>query len=293
MGNVFTALISWLSARSKNGRWILRIEDLDPQRSKPEYARMLEDDLQWLGLDWDEGGTGGKGENGPYLQSLRTHVYDNALHRLEHTGLTYPCFCTRAALHATQAPHASDGTPVYPGTCRPGNPPFHYTGTNRPHATRICVPDTSISFTDKVYGVQRFNLARQCGDFVLRRADGAYAYQLAVTVDDAMMGVTEVVRGYDLLASTPRQLYIYSLLGLTPPTYAHIPLLNNQNGIRLSKRDSAADMAYMRAHNTPQQILGKLAHTAGITGSDTPIDAQSLVPLFEWTKIPRKPAITI
>ena len=189
LGNVYSALLSWLSVRSQGGAWVLRIEDLDPQRSRREFARQIEDDLRWLGLEWDE----------YYVQSERGEIYTHYLEVLGQKSLTYPCYCTRADIMATQAPHESDGRIVYAGTCRPKqqeeawlNVDSHPSG--RKPATRIIVPDEEISFVDAHYGEQSVNLARHCGDFVLRRADGAWAYQLAVVVDDALMGITEVVR---------------------------------------------------------------------------------------------------
>lgn len=285
LGNVFAALMSWLSARSRGGRWVLRIEDLDPQRSRREYAVQLEDDLEWLGLNWDEGGTVGTGPSAPYMQSRRGDIYRHALSKLEASGFTYPCFCTRADIMATQAPHQNDGRIVYVGTCRPSRMPHVSAETSRPHATRIFVPDEDICFEDRVFGPQSVNLARHCGDFVLRRADGAWAYQLAVVVDDAAMGVTEVVRGCDLLLSAAQQLYLYKMLGLRPPEYAHIPLICNTEGRRLSKRDKSLDMGNLRQHYTPGQIIGYLAYTAGLTSSTKPISAHDLIGYFDWSKI--------
>ncbi len=221
LGNIYTALLSWLSVKSRGGKWILRIEDLDPQRSKMEFARQIEDDLLWLGLEWDEGGIDGKGSKGPYLQSQRHHLYEEALIKLKDTGLCYPCTCTRADILATQAPHESDGRVVYKGTCRPSVLPSPF--IEKPKAAvRIAVPDEDITFTDRIKGTQTVNLARHCGDFILRRGDGAWAYQLAVVVDDALMGVTEVMRGDDLLLSAAQQIYLYRLLGYTPPEFAHV-----------------------------------------------------------------------
>lgn len=276
LGNLYAALMSWLSVRRRGGRWILRIEDLDPQRSRLEYARQIEDDLRWLGLDWDEGGVDSRGSNGPYVQSLRSDFYREALARLNETGLTYPCYCTRAELHAPSAPHASDGRFIYPGTCRPP----HLTGRaipNRKPSTRIIVPDRQITFTDLICGPQSVNLAREIGDFILRRADGAWAYQLAVVTDDALMGVTEVMRGDDLLTSAAQQIYLYELLGYQPPEFAHIPLILNEQGIRLSKRDTSLSMEALRASHTPQSLLGLLAHRAGLIPSPTPITLDNLL----------------
>lgn len=296
LGNVFAALISWLSAGKEGGKWILRIEDLDPQRSRIDHARLIEDDLAWLGLDWDEGGVDGKGPNGPYCQSMRGEIYKEALEKLQATGLTYPCFCTRADIMATQAPHESDGRVVYAGTCRPSclGGTFDEATVDRPErAIRLFVPDKDMTFTDRLYGSQTVNLAAHCGDFVLRRADGAWAYQLAVVVDDALMGVTEVVRGSDLLLSSAQQIYLYDLLGYPAPQFAHVPLLCNEKGIRLSKRDSSLSMEELRKEYTPSHLIGQLAYIAGILPEPFPISARGLLPLFSWSAILPHPAITI
>lgn len=272
LGNVYAALMSWLSAKSQGGTWLLRIEDLDPQRCRLDYARQLEDDLLWLGLEWDEGGVDGKGTDGPYVQSQRGDIYAHYLRLLQERGMTYPCYCTRADIMATQAPHESDGRVVYAGTCRhlPPRPDV-------PASIRLCVPDRVISFTDQAFGTQRTNLAQHCGDFILRRKDGAWAYQLAVVVDDALMGVTEVVRGEDLLLSTPQQIYLQELLGFPTPTYRHIPLLKNEAGQRLSKRDSSLDMSVLRQQHTPEELIGRLALRTGLITSYRPLSAQELL----------------
>ena len=282
LGNVYSALLSWLSVRSQGGAWVLRIEDLDPQRSRREFARQIEDDLRWLGLEWDE----------YYVQSERGEIYTHYLNILGQKGLTYPCYCTRADIMATQAPHESDGRIVYAGTCRPKqleeawlNIDAHPSG--RKPATRIIVPDEEISFVDAHYGEQSVNLARHCGDFVLRRADGAWAYQLAVVVDDALMGITEVVRGRDLLLSAPQQIYLYRLLGFAAPTFCHLPLLCNLAGQRLCKRDKSLDLGEIRkAGHLPEAVIGKLAFYAGIIDHAEPVSAQELVSEFSWNKVP-------
>lgn len=276
LGNIYTAVLSWLSVKARGGKWILRIEDLDPQRSKMEYARQIEDDLLWLGLEWDEGGIEGKGPDGPYMQSLRQDIYEKYLEQLKSMGVCYPCRCTRADIMATQAPHESDGRVVYKGTCRPASLPCDYReeeGT----AVRIAVPDIDILFADNIKGLQSFNLARQCGDFVLRRGDGAWSYQLAVVVDDALMGVTEVVRGDDLLLSAAQQIYLHNLLGFNPPEYAHVPLICNSDGVRLSKRDKSFSMEELRKRHTPEQILGMVAHCAHIIETPDSISLQELI----------------
>lgn len=276
LGNVFSALLSWLSAKSQGGTWLLRIEDIDPQRSKQEYAELIMDDLHWLGLDWDEG---------PYYQSERSDIYEHYLKQLTDNGLTYPCYCTRADILATQAPHESDGRVVYKGTCR-NLAPGVKTG---PAAIRMKVPSEGkgiLSFTDGHYGMQTIDLTTHCGDFIVRRKDGVWAYQLAVVVDDALMGINEVVRGCDLLLSSPQQIYLAQQLGFAPPHFTHLPLLCNKQGQRLSKRDQSLDMAALRTSNTPEEIIGMLAHAAGLQQSNEPITAQELVGEFSWDKIP-------
>ena len=296
LGNMFSALVSWLSVRSRGGRWILRIEDLDPQRSRLEYARQIEDDLLWLGLDWDEGGVDGRGANGPYSQSCRGNFYQEALERLNEAGLLYPCHCRRADILATQAPHQSDGRIVYAGTCRPQNFPLKNQSIDlsQPAALRLFVPDEEIEFTDRVFGTQMVNLSSHCGDFVVRRADGAWAYQLAVVVDDALMGVTEVVRGCDLLLSSAQQIYLYRLFGFQAPEFAHLPLICNAEGVRLSKRDASLSMEALRMQFTPQQLTARLAHIAGLLPAEvkecTPAE---LLPLFDWTTIQSTESICI
>ena len=291
LGNVFAALISRLSAKKQGGKWVLRIEDLDPQRSKYEYARLIEDDLHWLGLDWDEGGLDDKGPSAPYRQSESSNIYEEVLGRLREQGLTYPCYCTRADIMATQAPHESDGRVVYSGRCRPVSlggrltaPPEDKTE----RATRLIVPDETIRFTDRLYGPQAVNLSEHCGDFILRRADGAWAYQLAVVADDARMGITEVVRGSDLLLSSAQQIYLYRLLGLEAPEFAHVPLLCNDAGQRLSKRDRSMSMEEIRKVASPPEVIGELAFHAGLLPEPLPISADGLLPLFSWSAIPRK-----
>lgn len=294
LGNIFAAMMSWLDTRSAGGKWVLRIEDLDPQRSRLEYARLIEDDLHWLGLDWDEGGLDADGPCGPYVQSRRGEIYQTYLGRLEATGLTYPCTCTRADLMATSAPHQSDGRIVYGGRCRPSVMPCHDTPPcMRPHATRLWVPSHEIAFDDLVYGPGKVNLADHCGDFVLRRADGAWSYQLAVVVDDALMGITRIVRGNDLLLSAAQQNYLYRLLGFPVPEYAHVPLLCNSQGRRLSKRDSSLSMEQLRLSHSPAEILGHLAFLAGLIPHDKAMEARELVEHFSWAKVAPATSITV
>lgn len=275
LGNIFSALLSWLSAKSKGGKWVLRIEDIDPQRSHQKYADLIMNDLDWLGLYWDEG---------PYYQSQRSDIYAHYLSVLRDKGMTYPCYCTRADILATQAPHESDGRVVYKGTCR--NLPIGMrTG---PAATRLKVPEEGagiVSFVDGHYGERTVDLTTQCGDFIVRRKDGAWAYQLAVVVDDALMGINEVVRGRDLLLSSPQQIYLARLLGFEPPRFIHLPLLCNGTHQRLSKRDKSLDMKSLRRRHTSDEIIGMLAHAAGLQPSCVPLSASQLIGTFDWVKI--------
>ena len=275
LGNVFSALMAWASVRSQNGSLILRVEDLDIRAHNPQYTSLLLDDLQWLGLTWDKG---------PYYQSKRTELYQEALSDLRQQGLLYPCFCSRADLHAAQAPHASDGTYVYAGTCRNlSQSEREELAKHKIPATRIHVPNKIYAFEDKVYGSTSQNLAESCGDFIVQRADGVFAYQLAVVVDDADMGITEVVRGSDLLSSTPRQLHLQDVLGLSHPTYAHLPLLVAPDGRRLSKRNHDLDLGVLRSQGkTPEEILGFLAYCVGLTEENEPLSAVQIANRFSW-----------
>ena len=267
--------MAWASVRSQNGSLILRVEDLDIRAHNPQYTSLLLDDLQWLGLTWDKG---------PYYQSRRTELYQEALLDLRQQGLLYPCFCSRADLHAAQAPHASDGTYVYAGTCRNlSQSERKELSSHKIPATRIHVPNKIYAFEDKVYGSTSQNLAESCGDFIVQRADGVFAYQLAVVVDDADMGITEVVRGSDLLSSTPRQLYLQDVLGLSHLTYAHLPLLVAPDGRRLSKRNHDLDLGVLRSQGkTPEEILGFLAYCVGLTKENEPLSAVQVANRFSW-----------
>ena len=286
LGNVFSALLSFLSAHSKGGHWILRIEDLDPERSRKEYSEMLEDDLNWLGLVWDEGGSKG-GAFGSYYQSERAKIYEDAFNKLQ--DLVYPCFCKRADLLAASAPHSSDGRPIYSGKCRELTAEqISELSKLRNPAYRIKVGDNTIKFTDGVYGEWEKSLYEVGGDFVLRRIDGTFAYQLAVVVDDAAMGITEVVRGNDLLDSTPSQIYLYNLLGLPVPKFYHFPLLMSaESGARLSKRDKSHDMGELRKRYTAEEILGLLGYYAGIIPENRKATLTELLEKFSWEKVPK------
>ena len=272
LGNVFSALMAWLSVRSAGGTMVLRIEDLDPDRCRPEYAEQMKDDLRWLGLDWDV-------EQTP--QSRRTEAYRECFERLREMGLVYPCYCSRGELHAASAPHASDGNVIYAGTCRDLTEEERAAKTRRP-AWRLIVLDEEIAFHDGLQGEYRENLARECGDFIIRRSDGVYAYQLAVVTDDAEAGVTQIVRGRDLLSSTPRQIYLQRLLGLPTPEYYHVPLLVAPDGRRLSKREHDLDMGALRERCTPEALLGCLAQLSGLRPTAEPVTAGELAAVFSW-----------
>ena len=275
LGNVFAALIAWLSVKSRSGHLVLRMEDLDTLRTSAEFAETLRDDLRWLGLLWDE-------ETAP--QSQRSHVYDQYFEKLRDLGLLYPCYCSRAQLHNVNAPHLSDGTYVYAGTCR-NLTEAQRSAMNRKPAWRVQVPDRIWTVKDLAQGTMTQNLITDCGDFVVRRADGVYVYQLAVVVDDGESGVTEVVRGMDLLGSAPRQMYLQELFGFSHPEYGHVPMLLAPDGRRLSKRDRDLDLGELRKRTTAEHILGKLAYSAGIIDQDTALSAQELAKEFTWEKL--------
>ena len=282
LGNLMCCLLAWLSAKSKGGQVLLRIEDLDAARCPRVYADAIQDDLAWLGLAAD-------GPTPTVYQSERSGIYQQYYDILLKKGLIYPCFCSRSQLHAASAPHRSDGQVVYAGTCRGlSDAEVARRSLTRAPAFRVRVPDEEIAFTDGHLGRYAENLARDCGDFYLRRADGVFAYQLAVVVDDALMGVTEVVRGSDLLSSTPRQLWLYRELGLTAPQFYHLPLLLAPDGRRLSKRDGDQSLENLRARYTPQEIIGKLAYVCGLQDTLAPASQQELVPGFSWDKVPKQ-----
>ena len=275
LGNVFAALMAWASVRSRGGEMVLRMEDLDTQRTSGEFAQILREDLAWLGLDYDR--------ETP-AQSQRSDVYDTYFEKLREMGLLYPCYCTRSQLHSVNAPHLSDGTYVYTGTCRNLTEEQRAAFDRKP-AWRVMVPDKLWQVEDLVQGHYELNLATECGDMVVRRADGVYVYQLAVTVDDGEAGVTEVVRGMDLLSSAPRQMYLQELFGFSHPTYAHVPMLLAPDGRRLSKRDRDLDLGELRKHVSPEKLIGTLAHAAGLIDQNTAISGRELAKEFNWNRL--------
>ncbi|MGM9614294.1 MAG: glutamate--tRNA ligase family protein [Oscillospiraceae bacterium] len=285
MGNLLAMLLAWLDVRAQNGKMIFRMEDLDPARSKPEYIAALADDLTWLGLDWDEGFPAPG-----YAQSERTAIYEEYFAALQKKGLLYPCYCTRAErLAAASAPHPGEASADRSCRCA------HLTtreradleAAGRQPAWKIRTPDRSVSVTDGHYGAYTRRLARDDGDFIVRRRDGVFAYQLAVSVDDMLMGVTRVVRGRDLLSSAPRQSWLIETLGGTPPTYCHAPLLTAGDG-KLSKRLGSLSTQVLRRDMTPEALTGKLACLCGLTPTDEPITPVELIPLFSWARITKE-----
>ena len=280
LGNLWSSLLAWLAARSAGGRMVLRLEDLDPDRCTQAWCDQVMRDLEWLGLDWD---------NEPVYQSWRTSAYEAAFRQLEEKRLVYPCFCTRAERMAASAPHRSDGQAVYDGRCRRLTAEQREDlARQRNPAWRLAVPDRAGSFRDLLQGMYEENLLRDCGDFILRRSDGVYAYQLAVVVDDAWMGVTQVVRGSDLLSSTPRQRYLLELLGCPAPEYGHVPLLLAPDGRRQAKRDRDQELGALQQRFTARELVGRLAHLAGLIPEAAPVSPEELVPLFAWEKLPRR-----
>lgn len=281
LGNLFSFLLAWLSARHEGGRMVLRIEDLDPIRCQPSYAWQLMEDLEWLGLDWDEGG-----DSALSWQSNRGHLYAEAFDKLSAAELTYPCFCSRIQ-RLNEAPHIHEVSPSCPCASLTPDEVAERIREKIP-SYRVRVAHKEIAFTDGLQGVYTQNLATECGDFPIKRSDGAWAYQLAVVVDDAAMGVTQVVRGRDLLSSTPRQLWLYEVLGLQAPEFYHVPLLLAPDGRRLAKRDADLDMGALRQRYTPEVLVGILAKMAGQQDTTEPVSPAELAPAFDWSKVPKE-----
>ena len=262
LGNAWTAFLCWLQVRQAGGTLVLRMEDVDEQRSKTEFAEALMRDLQWLGLTWDEGPDRG-GPAGPYMQQERYALYDGALSALQRGGLLYPCYCSRARLQAIGAPHAGERS-VYDGHCY-GMTVAERAAMKKDPSWRVHVPPAAVSFCDGVYGRQEAYLPRACGDFVVRRADGLYAYQLAVSVDDGMMGITHVLRGRDLLSSTAQQIWLIEYLGYPAPQYTHVPMLIDGEGRRLSKRQQGITIESLRDGGADRDsVLSYLAYKGGL-----------------------------
>lgn len=275
LGNAWTAFLCWLQVRQAGGTLVLRMEDVDEQRSKREFADALIRDLHWLGLTWDEGPDAG-GAAGPYTQQERYALYDHALSVLQRGGLLYPCYCSRARLQAIGAPHAGERS-LYDGHCY-GMTAAERAEMKKDPSWRVHVPPVDVSFCDGVYGCQNAYLPKACGDFVVRRADGLYAYQLAVSVDDGMMGITHVLRGRDLLSSAAQQIWLIEYLGYSAPEYTHVPMLIDGEGRRLSKRQHGITIESLRSGGADRDsILSYLAYKGGLVSEAAHYSLDELV----------------
>jgi glutamyl-tRNA synthetase len=289
VGNARTYLLAWLSARSRHGRVVLRIEDIDSPRVKPEAAEQALEDLRWLGLDWDDG---------PVVQTERLAVYRAALARLQEQEMVYPCTCTRSDVErAASAPHAEHEGPVYPGTCASRRVADATLG-DRPYCWRFRVPASTPAFLDGIRGPTAIDLRATGGDFVVWKAPrsagepGTPAYQLAVVADDAAGGITEVVRGDDLVPSTPRQILLYEALGLRPPAFSHVGLVVGPDGRRLAKRHGDTRLSSLsQAGVRPEALLGLLAWSCGWLGRPEAVTARELIPRFRLDSVPRGPFV--
>ena len=280
VGNARTALVAWLSSRSANGTLVWRLEDLDAPRVVPGMAEAAEEDLHWLGLDWDEGPVQG-GASEPYVQSHRHSYYEEALKVLFEKGYLFPCTYSRKDIqNLSSAPHKFLENTPYPVSLRPGRLEEDWFSDLKERslqsrsyaAIRFKVPDQDVTFNDRLFGLTTENVRTTVGDFVLKRKDGMYAYQLAVVVDDIAMGITEVVRGTDLRTSTARQILLFNALGGTLPNFAHVPLVKNDKGEKLSKRDQALTIRSLRENQVqPEQLLGYMGHSLGILESLRPV----------------------
>jgi glutamyl-tRNA synthetase len=288
VGNARTYLLAWLSIRSRGGRVILRVEDIDSPRVKRGAAEQAIEDLRWLGLDWDEGPDVG-GPNAPYEQTHRLPLYREALERLKAAERVYPCTCTRSDVEAAaSAPHVGQEGPIYPGNCADRNVADAST-LAQPFAWRLRTSHTTRYFEDQVVGQQNCDLASELGDFVVAKSDGTPAYQLAVVIDDHAMGITEVLRGDDLLPSAFRQIELYDFFGWQPPQFAHVPLVVGPDGRRLAKRHGDTRLATLRASGVkPERLIGLLARSCGMIKNKEPVSAAELLPSFDVGKLPRE-----
>ena len=282
MGNLLAMLLAWLDCRALGGELVFRMEDLDPARSKPEYIAALADDLRWLGLDWDRGWP-----DPAYAQSKRRALYEQAFRELEAQDLVYPCWCSRAErLAAASAPHPGEQQADFGCRCarmsRTEREELLRGG--RPPAWKLRCPDETISINDGHYGLYAQNLAREAGDCIIRRADGVFAYQLAVSVDDMAMGVTRVVRGRDLLSSAPRQKWLIETLGGAAPDYCHGPLIASGDG-KLSKRLGSLSTRQLRQDYTPEALIGRLAHLCGLIEKEEALTPRELLSVFSWDRV--------
>ena len=290
LGHARTFLIAWLAARGARGRVILRIEDLDKSRARVEAARTAIEDLRWLGLDWDEGPDLG-GPSGPYLQSERSYLYDEMFERLKKSECVYPCTCTRADVsRSASAPHVEDEGPTYPGTCAGRSVADASHLGDRPFAWRFRVPSGPVEWDDLFLGRVSIEPARVGGDFIVARQNSDHSYQLAVVADDAAMGVTQVIRGIDLVPSTPRQILLYRQVGWLEPTFGHVCLTVESDGRRLAKRDGSLKLATLREGAVDSRMLiGALVHSCGWTEAMTPMVPRDAIDLFDLRSLPKGP----
>ena len=289
LGNVYSALFSYFCAKENDGEWILRIEDLDRQRCKKEYSSQLIDDLLWLGLTWDNFSNQNDGLSPDFFQSNRESYYIEAFDSLYAQNLVYDCFCSRADIQASSAPHLSDGKIVYSGKCKNlTEVERHNLQKIRNPAKRLSCENKMISFTDRFFGRQECNVSKDCGDFIIRRGDGNFAYQLAVVVDDELMDVNQIVRGRDLISSTFEQVYLYEKLNFKNlPNYVHLPLLASRDGRRLSKRDKDCDMGFFRENFTAEEVIGKILSLCGLLPKEEKISVADAVSIFDLKKLPK------
>lgn len=283
LGNLLASLLAWLDCRSLGGEMVFRLEDLDPARSGKDFAAAMADDLRWLGLDWDRGWP----EDPSYAQSERTAVYEEAFQTLHALDLVYPCWCSRSQrLAAASAPHPGEQESDLGCRCTrmsmAEREEMFRSGRNP--AWKLRSPDCCITVDDGHYGVLAQNPAREVGDCIVRRSDGVFAYQLAVSVDDMLMGITRVVRGRDLLASSPRQKWLIETLGGTAPNYCHCPLLTGDKG-KLSKRLGSLNTQAMRKEKKPEELVGMLAFLSGLIDRQESVSARELIRDFSWTKV--------
>ncbi len=292
LGNARTALLAWLAARADGSSFVMRVEDLDGPRVRLGLEARILAELAWLGLDWDEGPDRG-GPLGPYRQSERRDRYRTALERLREAGFIYPCFCSRSEIAtASRAPHGpGEEGPRYPGTCRElAASEVAARRSRRAPAWRFRVPAGEVALKDAIHGTCAFDVSAAAGDFVVARADDIAAYQLAVVVDDAEMGIEQVVRGDDLLPSTARQLLLYRALGVAPPRFAHVPLVLGEDGARLAKRHGAASVGELRERGVdPCAVVGLLAALSGLVREGTRIAPRELLRSFSLEDVARGP----
>jgi glutamyl-tRNA synthetase len=290
LGHARTFLCAWLSIRQAGGRMILRIEDLDASRVRPGAADTALTDLRWLGLDWDFG-PDRQGPHAPYIQSQRTALYQDLLERFQAADLVYPCTCTRSDIaRAASAPHADDASPAYPGTCSHRHAADARSLAGQPFAWRFRVPQGTIRWHDLFQGPIEHDPGLSSGDFIVARDQVGYAYQLAVALDDHLMGVTQVVRGADLVPSTPLQILLHQQLGGPVPTFAHLPLVLGPDGRRLAKRNQSIKLESLRqAGANPRRLIGLLAQSCGWSAGIIPSWPADWIDRFDWTAIPREP----